>query len=183
MWICIDMQKKSGYCTDLFWIYGWLKNPAIWLAVKNSVKINDKSSQYIQKTLFLTHFWSILPIFGAKTFFPENPALSSTTSYGFLAPYQNLEKNNDNIPRKQMEGWKDGQTLFYRTLPATAGGPIRIKRFYLPQIAEKISDKNFTKFWNPFQSLYDSSVTEVMILFQMERNCQFSSKNLEKRST
>ena len=22
------------------------------------------------------------------------------------------------------EGWKDGQTLFYRTLPATAGGPI-----------------------------------------------------------
>ena len=94
----------------------------------------------------MTHFWSILPIFGAKTFFPENPALSSTTSYGFLAPYQNLEKNNDNIPRKQMEGWKDGQTLFYRTLPATAGGPIRIKRFYLPQIVEKMSDKNFTKF-------------------------------------
>ena len=23
-----------------------------------------------------------------------------------------------------MEGWKDGQTLFYRTLPATAEGPI-----------------------------------------------------------
>ena len=23
----------------------------------------------------------------------------------------------------QMKGWKDGQTLFYRTLPATAGGP------------------------------------------------------------
>ena len=22
-----------------------------------------------------------------------------------------------------MEGWKDGQTLFHRSLPATAGGP------------------------------------------------------------
>ena len=25
----------------------------------------------------------------------------------------------------QMEGWTDRQTLFYRTLPATAGGPIK----------------------------------------------------------
>ena len=24
-------RKKSGYFTDLFWRYGWLKNPAIWL--------------------------------------------------------------------------------------------------------------------------------------------------------
>ena len=24
--------KKSGYFIDLFWSYGWLKNPAIWLA-------------------------------------------------------------------------------------------------------------------------------------------------------
>ena len=24
--------KNSGYCTDLFWRYGWLKNPTIWLA-------------------------------------------------------------------------------------------------------------------------------------------------------
>ena len=23
------------------------------------------------------------------------------------------------------DGWKDGQTLFYRTLPTEAGGPIR----------------------------------------------------------
>ena len=28
----------------------------------------------------------------------------------------------------RMEGWKDGQTLFYRTLPATAGGPINTLR-------------------------------------------------------
>ena len=31
MWICINMQK-SGYFIYLFWRYGWLKNPAVWLA-------------------------------------------------------------------------------------------------------------------------------------------------------
>ena len=55
-------------------------------------------------------FW---PIFGAKNFFLENPARSHTTSYGFLAPYQNLEKINDVIPRKHpdrpKERRKDGQ--------------------------------------------------------------------------
>ena len=25
-------MQKSGYFSDLFWKYGWLKNPAIWLA-------------------------------------------------------------------------------------------------------------------------------------------------------
>ena len=38
-----------------------------------------------------------------------------------------LKKTNDATPRKctegQTEGWKDGQTLFYRTLPATVGDP------------------------------------------------------------
>ena len=56
-------------------------------------------------------FWPIFPIFGAKKIFLENPALSRTTSYGFLAPCQNLEKVNDTIQRKhpdrQMEGWTD----------------------------------------------------------------------------
>ena len=28
------------------------------------------------------------------------------------------------MPR-QKDGWKDGQTLFYGTLPATVGGPIK----------------------------------------------------------
>ena len=37
-------------------------------------------------------FWSISPIFGAKKISWENPALSCTTSYRFLAPWQNLEK-------------------------------------------------------------------------------------------
>ena len=82
-------------------------------------------------------FW---PVFGpfsqfwGQKFFPENPALSCTTSYGFLASCQNLVKTNNVIPRKRpdrrkdgwKDGWKDGQTLlFYRTFPATAGGPKR----------------------------------------------------------
>ena len=77
--------------------------------------MNDKIFQYIQKTLFLAHFWPIFPIFWAKNFFLENPALSRKTSYGFLASCQNLEKTNDTIPRKRpdrrKDGRKDGQTI------------------------------------------------------------------------
>ena len=42
-----------------------------------------------------------------------------------LASSQNLEKTNDPIPKKSLERWKDGRadTLFHRTLPATAKGP------------------------------------------------------------
>ena len=64
--------------------------------------------------MFLAHFWSIFPIF-----------LSRTTSYGFLASCQNLEKTNETIPRKHPDRRKDGQTLFNRTLPANAGSPIK----------------------------------------------------------
>ena len=78
----------------------------------NSVKINDKIFQHIKKALFLA----------AKNFFLENLALSHTTSYGFLASWQNLEKTEDTIPRKPLDRRKNGQTLFYRTLPATVGG-------------------------------------------------------------
>ena len=59
----------------------------------------------------MAHFRSIFPIFEAKKIFQENPALQSITSYGFLAPCQNLEKYNDTIPEKHpdrgTEGWKD----------------------------------------------------------------------------
>ena len=95
--------------------------------------INDKSFQYIKKTLFLVQIWTIFPILGAKIFFLENLAPPRTTSYGFLASCQNLEKNNDIIPRKcpgrhgtegRKDGRKDRQILFHRTLSANAGGPI-----------------------------------------------------------
>ena len=70
-----------------------------------------------------TCFW---PIFGAKKIFLESLALSRTTSYGFLASSQNLEKVNDIIQRKRSDRWKERGTegqkdgrkgrLFYRTL-------------------------------------------------------------------
>ena len=64
--------------------------------------------------MFLANFWTIFPIFGAKNFFLENLALSSTTSYEFLAPCQKLKETNDTIPRKRLdkrtEGRKDGRT-------------------------------------------------------------------------
>ena len=43
----------------------------------------------------------------------ENMAQSCTTSHGFLAPCQHLEKTKDTIPRKcldRLEGWTEGQT-------------------------------------------------------------------------
>ena len=84
-------------------------------------------------------FWPILvhfPNFVGKNVFLGNPALSLTTSYGFLAPCQNLEKNDDTVSRKppnrqkdgQKDRWKDVQTLFYRTLLATPEGPIMQER-------------------------------------------------------
>ena len=70
-------------------------------------------------------FWPIFgpfspfsPFLGQKKIFLENPALSRTTSYGFLALCQNLEIVNDTIQRKRpdrqkdrgTEGQKDGKT-------------------------------------------------------------------------
>ena len=50
------------------------------------------------------------PNFAARKIFLENPALSRTTSYGFLASCQNLEKTNDTIPRKRPDRRTDGRT-------------------------------------------------------------------------
>ena len=51
--------------------------------------------------------------------------------FGFLPPCQNLKKlqeNSKKIPKerdRQKDGEKGKQTLFYRTPPVTAGGPIK----------------------------------------------------------
>ena len=55
-------------------------------------------------------FWSIFSQFWVKKMSPENPALSHTTSYEFLAPCQILEKTNDTIPRKRLDRRTDGRT-------------------------------------------------------------------------
>ena len=77
--------------------------------------------------------WVHFPNFWGKKIFLENPALSCTTSYGLLAPCQNLEKVKDTIQRKCPDRWRDGEKdrrmggrtdrSLYRTLLATAGGP------------------------------------------------------------
>ena len=75
--------------------------------------------------MFLAHFWSILSILGENFFFLENPAMSHTTSYGFLAPCQNFEKTKDAIPRKRPDRRKDRRTVRPHSLPATTGGSKR----------------------------------------------------------
>ena len=79
-----------------------------------------KSVNKFKKTLFLAHF----PKFLGKNFFSRKSSCHAQLHMGF--------QHHANIEKKLMiqfqentwtEGWKDGQTLFYRTLPATVGGP------------------------------------------------------------
>ena len=58
---------------------------------------------------FLVHFLN----FWGKNFFCKIQiclAQIHTTSYGFLAPYQNLEKTKDTILRKSPDRRKEGRT-------------------------------------------------------------------------
>ena len=41
-----------------------------------------------------------------------------------VTPYKVLEKTNEPIPRKLLDGRTEGQTLIYKALQATAGDPI-----------------------------------------------------------
>ena len=38
----VSTCKKSGYFINLFWRYGWLKNPAIWLAENILAHISEQ---------------------------------------------------------------------------------------------------------------------------------------------
>ena len=62
----------------------------------NSVKIDDKIFQYIQKTLFLAHF----PNFWGKKFFSRKSGFVMHNFIWFLALCQNFKKANI-IPRKR----------------------------------------------------------------------------------
>ena len=186
MWICINMQKVR--LLHWFVLEIWLikkyynligrehfgpyfpEFSQIWDLCRNitnnihfyyranSVKINDNIFQYFQKTLSLAHFWTILPILGAKNFFLENRSVTHN-SYGLLASCQNLEKTNDKIPRKcpdrQKAGQKAGQTLFHRTLLANTGGPKsqayqqnlkEAKETYSVNVLQLSFSKNFSNF-------------------------------------
>ena len=86
---CNKTAKKFSFFINLFWRYGWLKDPKIWLAENilnhisgtkicqirdlyrnmanninvhyrtDVVKINYQIFQKIKKALFLTHFWLV----------------------------------------------------------------------------------------------------------------------------
>ena len=49
----------------------------------NSVKIKDQIFQWIQKALFLAHFWSIFPISGAKKNFQKIRVCHTQLHIGF----------------------------------------------------------------------------------------------------
>ena len=63
--------------------------------------------------------------------FSKKIRLCHTIIYEPLTPCYVSEKTNEPIPRKLTDRRKDGradeQTLFYRTFPAEAGGPIKAK--------------------------------------------------------
>ena len=101
----------------------------------NSVKINDKIFQYFQKK---TCFWSIFGPFSQflKKFFSRK---SGSVKHNFIWVCSIMPKfrknywfNSKKTPR-QTEGQKDGQegqTLFYRILLATAGGPEMVNMYF-----------------------------------------------------
>ena len=141
MWTCINMQKIRPFCWFFMEIWlskkscnqiGWehfgpyLGNKTFpkygifcaWtqqiLKVFIPIQIQKKWMTKCFNKFKKPCFW---PIFGpfsdfwAKKFPPENPALSCTTSYGFLASCQNSEKTNDTtISRKRLGRRTDGRT-------------------------------------------------------------------------
>ena len=91
--------------------------------------ISDKTHDVIflksPKNMFLGHFYP-------TAIFSKKIRLCHTIIYGPLTPCYVSEKTNEPIPRKLTDRRKDGradeQTLFYRTFPAEAGGPITAKK-------------------------------------------------------
>ena len=83
--------------------------------------INSKNPAF---GTFLAHFLN----FGDKNIFSGKSGSITHNLMWNSSTMPKFGKNNYTIPRKhpdrRSEGQKDGQTLFHRTLPATAGGPI-----------------------------------------------------------
>ena len=86
---------------------------------QNPDKTNDAIFLKSPKTMFLDHFWLFLVIFDWWRFFPRNLALSNRTIYAPLMSQSQQKIWKDGRTGRR----KDGQTLFYRTVPAEVGGP------------------------------------------------------------
>ena len=94
----------------------------------NSVKINDKIFQYIQRKPVFGPFLSHFPIFGAKRFFSGKPGSVMHNFTWVSSTMPKFRKTNDTILRKRLDRRKDRQTLLHRTLPANAGCPLRVDK-------------------------------------------------------
>ena len=95
-------------------------------------QIPDKTNDIIFLKSPKPCFWAIFDNF--RSFLPDGDffqkiQLSHKTIYGPLTPCWVSEKTNEPILRKftdrQKDKQKDGEILFYKTLPAEAGGPNR----------------------------------------------------------
>ena len=96
-----DVKMLQYDWLTVFWpISQELDFSQIWNLCKNITNSRNFHYKINSEAIKNQIFWLILPILGAKNFFSKNLALSEATSYGFLAPCQNLEKTNDPIPRK-----------------------------------------------------------------------------------
>ena len=117
----ISQEQKFSQIWDLF--RNTANNISFHYTIK-PVKINDHIFQYIQKNPvfgpFLVHFYK----FWGKKFFSGK---SSSVTHNFIWVSSTMPKfrKNERYNSKKTPGQKDGQTLFYRTLLATAGGPKR----------------------------------------------------------
>ena len=96
------MQKISSFHLLIVGIQSILEpcdqtgHTHFWPWPPKKVLTNDQIFHWIKKPCFVP-FLAHFPNFkGIKCFYenPENPTLSCTTSYWFLAAYQNLEKTN-----------------------------------------------------------------------------------------
>ena len=92
----------------------------------NFTQIPDKTNDEIflksPKAMFLGHFWPFLVIFARWRFFPKDTALPHKTIYG---PPTHVKFQKKLISQSRENLRTDGQTLFYSTLSAEAGGPTR----------------------------------------------------------
>ena len=78
----------------------------------------------------MTRYFNKKTALEAKVFPAENPPLTYSISYGFLAPPQHLVKTHNTIPRtnRQLELWKDRRTdrrtsrLYFIQLFSSFGG-------------------------------------------------------------
>ena len=90
------------------------------MAYISGTKIFPNMGFVQEHSKFLVHFCN----FWGNKFFPGKSGLSHTTSYGFIAPCQNLEKANNAIQRKHTDKWKDWKTdrpYFIRPFPLPLG--------------------------------------------------------------